>query len=70
MLGRVLQAAILYVITLVTSWFGGRKSAQNDTNVIRLDAVRAANEVENEVEAMDRAALKRRASAWVRGPER
>ena len=33
----------------------------------RLEAARAAKEIENEVEALDRDTLKRRAAGWVRG---
>ena len=32
----------------------------------RLEAARAAKEIENEIEALDRGTLKRRAAGWVR----
>lgn len=74
MLIRALRAVVLYAITLAACWFGGRKQGQTDAkahqNVIRLEAAREAREVENEVEAVDRDALKRRAAIWVRKPER
>lgn len=74
MLIRALRAVVIYVISLVASWLGGRKQGQTETearqNVIRLEAAREAREVENEVEAVDRAALKRRAAVWVRKPKR
>lgn len=58
------------VAALVASWLGGRKAARADDNEAKLDAVAAAKEVENEVEALDRDALMSRAQRWVRGPER
>lgn len=74
MLTRMLRSVVLYVITLAASWFGGRKQGQTDAkaqqNIVRLEAVKKAREVENEVEALDHAALKRRAAVWVRKPER
>lgn len=74
MLTRVLRFVLLYVISLAASWFGGRKQGQTDAkahqNGTRLEAVKAAREVENEVEAMDSDALKRRAAVWVRKPKR
>lgn len=36
----------------------------------RIEAMREAQEVRNEVEALDRDALKSRARQWVRGPKR
>lgn len=70
----VLLRPILVSIRLAASWLGGRKQGQTDAkaqqNVVRLEAVKAAREVENEVEALDSAALKRRAAVWVRKPER
>lgn len=73
-LWQALLRPILHVITLAAMWFGGRKSGQTDTkaqqNIVRLEAVKEAREVENEVEALDHTALKRRAAVWVRKPER
>jgi hypothetical protein len=65
---------VLYVAALVTSWFGGKKSAQAD---IRLQAakhdlkvVRAAEEIEDEVEVLSLDALRVRSRVWVRKPDR
>lgn len=64
----------IHVAALVVSWFGGRASARADAeaaqNEVRLEAVKEANEVRDEVEALDRDALKRRASVWVRRADR
>jgi hypothetical protein len=61
---------VLYVAALVTSWFGGKKSAQTD---IRLQAakhdlkvVRAAEEIEDSVEGLTKEELLERAKVWVR----
>jgi len=60
------------VAGLAAIWFGGRKAGISDVkakqNEEQLKAVKDANEVRNEVEALDRDALKRRATKWVRGP--
>lgn len=62
------------VIALAASWFGGRNAARADIKAqivtAKLEAVEAAHEVENEVEALDVDALKRRAAVWVRKAER
>lgn len=62
------------VIALAASWFGGRNAARADIKAqiatARLKATEAAHEVENEVEALDVDALKRRAAVWVRKAER
>lgn len=58
------------IAALAASWFGGRKAAQADAKQSKLDAITAAKEIENEVEALDRDALMSRAQRWVRGPER
>ncbi len=62
------------VIALAASWFGGRNAARTDIKAqivtARLKAAEAAHEVENEVEALDVDALKRRAAVWVRKTER
>lgn len=60
----------LHAMSLAASWFGGKKAAQADINVVRLDSIREAKEIENEVEALDRESLKSRARNWVRGPKR
>lgn len=63
-----------HAAALAASWFGGRASARADAeaaqNEVRLEAVKEANEVRDEVEALDRDALKRRASVWVRRADR
>lgn len=57
-------------MALAASWFGGRNAARDDIKAqiatARLKATEAAHEVENEVEALDTDALKRRAAVWVR----
>lgn len=64
----------ILIAALAASWFGGRKSGISDTKAAqteaRLTAVKKAQEVENEVEALDRDALKRRAAVWVRQDKR
>lgn len=58
----------------VALWFGGRRSgvsaARAKQTATRLEAVKQAQEVENEVEALDRDTLKHRARRWVRGSSR
>lgn len=66
----VLLKPLLLSIRLAASWLDGRKSAQADINVATITTAKAAKEIENEVEALDRDTLKRRASKWVRGPKR
>lgn len=53
---------------LATSWFGGRKAAQSDDKLRTLGAASKALEIRNEVEALDRDTLRKRASVWVRKP--
>lgn len=69
-----LIAALVGVAGFAAIWFGGRKSAQNSIKLkqaeTRLEAVKEAEDVRNEVEALDRDALKSRARQWVRGPKR
>lgn len=69
-----ISAAIVAVLGFAAIWFGGRKSAQNSIKrkqaETRLEAVKEAEDVRNEVEALDRDALKSRARQWVRGPKR
>lgn len=56
---------------LVGIWFGGRRAGASAVrakqNEAQIKAVAEANEVRNEVEALDRDSLKRRATKWVRG---
>jgi len=62
---------IFHVVALAASWFGGRKSAQADAKLEtaerKLRVVRQAEVIEDEVEALDRDALKSRSRKWVRG---
>lgn len=64
-------AVIAGIAGLAAIWFGGRKAGisgiKAKQNEAKLEAVNEANEVRNEVEALDRDSLKRRASKWVRG---
>lgn len=74
MIGRLklyLAAAGAVAFALVASWFGGRKAATADIKVEQAErdltnALRA-KEIEDEVEALDRDALKSRSRKWVRG---
>jgi hypothetical protein len=74
MIWRTLLSLLLAPFALAAMWFGGRKQGQTDVKAekheVRLEAAKKARETENEVEALDRAALKRRAAVWVRKPER
>jgi hypothetical protein len=67
-------AVLVGVAGFAAIWFGGRTSAQNDTKEKQAEARREtatkAQEIENEVEALDRDALKSRARRWVRGTGR
>ena len=69
-----LAGAAVAIIGFAAIWFGGRKSAKSDIKAqqaeARLKAAREAEDVRNEVEALDRDALKSRARQWVRGPKR
>jgi hypothetical protein len=60
----------LSVVPLVAMWFGGRKAAQADIKAEQaqrnLKTVVRAEEIENEVEALDIDTLKRRSVKWVR----
>lgn len=48
----------------------GREEVRAEIVKSTLRAVRKADEVENEVEALDHDTLKRRASRWVRGTDK
>lgn len=72
---KLLLASVGLIITAIAaSWFGGRKSAAADikaqNTARRLEAVKEAEDVRDEVEALDRDALKRRAAVWVRDNKR
>lgn len=67
-------AALVGIGGFLAVWFSGRKSGKTAVtakiNEDRLEAVKEANEVRNEVEALDRDSLKSRARNWVRGAQR
>ena len=69
-----IMATLAAVAGFLAIWFGGRRSAKADIKAkqatARLKAAKEAEDVRNEVEALDRDALKRRAAGWVRGPDR
>lgn len=48
----------------------GRHQAEYDAQSERLDSIKAAKEVEDEVESLDDAGLSERASKWVRKANR
>lgn len=72
--GEWITAFAIAVVGFTAIWFGGRKSAKADIKAkqaeARLKAAKEAEDVRNEVEALDRDALKSRARQWVRGPQR
>lgn len=69
LMGRL--AAVLAFLGLKAYWINeGRKRQEQARTTQTLRAVREAMEVENEVEALDRDTLKRRAAKWVRGSTR
>jgi len=55
------------IAAFAASWLAGKSAAKSQVNADRLRAVAKAQEVDNEVEALDTATLKRRAAVWVRG---
>lgn len=67
-------AALVGIIGFVAIWFSGRRSGISDVKhkqaEARIEAEKMAQEIENEVEALDRDALKSRARRWLRGPNR
>lgn len=67
----VAVAFVLGVLGIRARWLSdGEQRLREKIEAQRNDALRRAREVENEVEALDRDALKRRASVWVRRSER
>jgi hypothetical protein len=58
------------VLVMLASWSGGRRSAQTDSKVRRLEDDLAtslrAKEIENEVEALSPDTLQSRSRKWVR----
>lgn len=67
-------AVLVGVVGFAAIWFSGKQSGISDAKQkqaeVRLEAEKRAQEIENEVEALDRDALKSRARRWVRGPKR
>jgi hypothetical protein len=61
---------VLFVTTLLATWFGGRMTGAANIKAKqaegRVKAIKEAEEIENEVEALDVDTLKRRAAKWVR----
>lgn len=74
MVWRVLLSLLLAPLALAASWFGGRKLAQTDAKLEvalhNLKVVRAAEEIEDEVEVLSPDALRVRSRVWVRKPDR
>jgi membrane protein implicated in regulation of membrane protease activity len=58
------------VAALLSIWFGGRMSGKADAKAKRTDqrlkAMKQAEVIENEVQALDRDTLRARSSVWVR----
>lgn len=69
-----LAGAAVAAIGFVAIWFGGRKSAKADIKVNELEdklfESMRAKEIESDVEALSRDALRERSRVWVRGPDR
>ena len=67
-------AVLVGVAGFAAIWFGGRRAGISDVKEkqaeARQKAVKQAQEIENEVEALDRDELKSRARKWVRDPKR
>jgi len=67
-----LDAALvgIFVTTLLATLFGGRMAGAANVRSQqaegRIKAIKEAEEIENEVEALDTDTLKRRATKWVR----
>jgi hypothetical protein len=77
MIGRLKRYAALvglFVTTLLATWFGGRMTGAANTKAKqaegRVKAIKQAEEIENEIEALDVDALKRRSTKWVRNTKR
>jgi hypothetical protein len=77
MIGRLkLYAALigLFITTLAVTWFGGRMTGAANVKAKqaegRLRAVKEAEGISNEVEALDVDTLKRRSAKWVRNSKR
>lgn len=64
----------IVITAFIATWFGGKKSAiaaiKIKTLEARLKAVKEAEDVRNEVEALDRDTLRSRSTVWVRKSKR
>lgn len=71
-LWAILGAAFLLgILGIRAKWVSdGEAKLRAKIEAKRQEAVQQAREIENEVEALDRDALKSRARQWVRGPKR
>jgi hypothetical protein len=62
--------AVVFVLALLGIYWSGRKdgaaAAKVDANEARLDAVKAAKDVEDEIRSLDDPAFVDRASQWLR----
>lgn len=64
-------AFVLGLLGIRAKWVAdGEARLRAKVEAQRHRAARQAQEIENEVEALDRDSLKRRASVWVRRPDR
>lgn len=63
-------AAVAFVLALLGIYWSGRRdgaaAVKADVNEARLDAVKAAKEVEDEIKSLDDPAFVDRAGQWVR----
>jgi hypothetical protein len=74
MIWKALTWPFVALAALAAIWLGGRKAGQTAVKTkaleARLKAVKEAEDVQNEVEALDRDTLRGRATVWVRKPKR
>ena len=68
MLEFLILAALLVAAVVWLAMRNGKQHAEVDTTKDTLAAVLKAEEIENEIEALDRDTLKSRARKWVRAP--
>lgn len=67
----LVAAFLLGILGIRAKWISdGEAKLRAKIEAKRQEAVQQAREIENEVEALDRDALKSRARQWVRGPKR
>lgn len=69
-----ISVAAAFLVAVAVSWLSGRRegraSAASRAAAQREKAASTAREIENEIEALDKDTLRRRASVWVRGTKR